>query len=561
MGGEPYADRILRDKMSECNKNYNRNIDGRMFHLRTKRKIIYTILACVPFALLHFIINSKFADKDKKSFFVKDTSKEDSYEDLNNVNREELYYRVMREAEVAFQAQNLNLTVKSFYNDIFQLSDSRVKFYRRKNYDEVEKSLVNESRVEDSFLKYFPMSPEDAIRRFGSKLPYWEKYEILNYPKVYYLGLNANKTQLKEDGKNNFGFDFDTLVENESEGNYDVSGHYKMVPGDHIGYRYEIIKYVDTGYYCDVVVARDWSNPILKNVAIKIMRVRGHSTLRPFWQEVGMLQYLNTHASNLDYFTRMLATFEFRNHPCIVFELLGGTIDLKYLKHSVRNTTLIRRYASDALHGLRILNKIGVLHGDFKLHNLMYIHGKNNESNGQLIKIGDFGGSCVVGQPKCGIRYYFITRAYRAPEIIFNLQHTTQIDMFSFGVWLAELFLGQPPFYGEDNEEDHLGAMMEVLGLPPSHMIAKSPRKHIYWDAFRHKIHDKGTYRRPYSRPLLKVLEGMDFVLIDLICRCLEWDPNLRITPEEALRHPSMTGVEKDLEEYPIVIQRFLGKI
>nr|XP_039272066.1 dual specificity tyrosine-phosphorylation-regulated kinase 2-like isoform X2 [Styela clava] len=450
-----------------------------MFYLKTKSKIIYTFLACVPFTLLHFIINSKFADKDKKLFFVKDSSKENPYEDLNYANREEVYYRVIRETEVAFQAQKLNLTVKSFYNDIFQLSDSRVKFYRRRNYAEVEKSLVNESRVEDSFLDNFPMSPEEAIRRFGSKLPYWEKYEILNYPKVYYLGLNANKSQLKEDGKNNFGFDFDTSVEKESEGNYDVGGHYKMVPGDHIGYRYEIIKYIDTGYYCDVVVARDWSNPILKNVAIKIMRVRGHGTSRFYWREVGILQYLSSNAPNLDYFTRMLATFEFRNHLCVVFELLGGTIDLKYLKHSVRNTTSIRRYASDALHGLRILKKIGVVHGDFKLHNLMYIHGKNIESNGQLIKIGDFGGSCIIGQP----------------------------------------------------------------------------------NAFRHKIHEKGTHRKPYSRPLLKVLEGMDLVLIDLICRCLEWDPNLRITPEEALRHPFMTGAEKNLEEYPIVIQRFLGKI
>nr|XP_039271123.1 flocculation protein FLO11-like [Styela clava] len=41
------------------------------------------------------------------------------------------------------------------------------------------------------------------------------------------------------------------------------------------------------------------------------------------------------------------------------------------------------------------------------------------------------------------------------------------------------------------------------------------------------------------------------------------WDPELRITPEEALRHPFITGQssENELEEYPILIQRFIGKI
>ncbi|XP_039272375.2 dual specificity tyrosine-phosphorylation-regulated kinase 3-like isoform X1 [Styela clava] len=550
----------------------------RMFQIRGRRKNRYAVLICLSCILMYYLIRQR--ENQKESFSI-ELKSEKLNSDSNHVTREiskkvtspvsktihkggdeeedtkEEFDEEQLEAEVALKAAELNVIVKSFYKDIFRPSDAKIKMYNgHKNDKAFKQSLVNESRVEDSLPKDFPLSPEEAIQRFGTKLPYWEKYEILNYPEVYYLGLNANKSQLNENGDNNFGFDFDTKVEKETEGNYDVSGHYKMVPGDHIGYRYEIIKYIDTGYYCDVIIARDWSNPTLKNVAIKIIRIDNDIDWT-YWREVQMFQYIESHASNLDYFTRMLATFKFRNHLCMVLELLGGNIDLKYLKGPVRNMTLARRFASDALHGLSILKEIGVVHRDFKPHNLMYIHGKNEKSSGQLIKIGDFGGSCVLGKSACGTASYIMTRRYRAPEVTLALGHTTQADIFSFGIWLAEMYLGHPPFFGEKNSEEHFGAMMAVIGLPPTYMIARSSEKQIYSEAIRYKEHE------PFSRPLTKILKGIDYVLLDLICRCLEWDPELRITPEEALRHPFITGQssENELEEYPILIQRFIGKI
>ena len=58
-----------------------------------------------------------------------------------------------------------------------------------------------------------------------------------------------------------------------------------------------------------------------------------------------------------------------------------------------------------------------------------------------------------------------------APEVILGLPYHCAIDMWSFGCILAELYSGYPLFPGE-NETEQLACMMEVLGTPPSSLVA-----------------------------------------------------------------------------------------
>lgn len=527
--------------------------------------ICHVIVKRAAKAIDREIIREKNDVEKNKTFIGVESPIKVISDEYNKTDGKE-YNEFKHRSAPAEQAEWKNISY-SFYEKVFRPSDSEIKFYNRPEDDHVfRQSQINESRIgDDKITEDLPMTPEEAIRKFGTMLPSWERYEILNYPNVYYLGLGANKTQVNHHRKHNFGFDYATRVEEESEGNYDVTGHYKTVPGDHIGYRYEIIKHLDNGYYTDVILARDWSNPTSKNIAIKIFRHDSYMT-RVYWREVSILQYINSHATNLDYFTRLLSTFKFRNHFCMVLELLGQCIDLKYMKHPVRDMKLMQKFANDTLHGLRYLHEINMVHGDIKPHNIMYIHGKNSKSEGQLLKIADFGGSCILGlegEHCYSSHFVYGTRIYRSPEIILRLPYTTQCDMFSFGISLAELYLGHPPFYGEDDESEHLGAMMEVLGLPPTKMVAKSHKKYRFFNAFRYKSSSKESYREPYSQPLVEVMKGIEPVFFDLICRCLEWDPQLRITPEEALQHPFVTTIlnDDDLNEIPPLIKRFIGEL
>lgn len=88
--------------------------------------------------------------------------------------------------------------------------------------------------------------------------------------------------------------------------------------------------------------------------------------------------------------------------------------------------------------------------------------------------------------------YYIQTRYYRSPEVILGMPFDTQTDMWSVGIILAEFYLGVPPFFGE-TETDQLAAMMEVLGLVPAYMVARSPRKKVYFSeylSFKHKTNE-----------------------------------------------------------------------
>ena len=106
--------------------------------------------------------------------------------------------------------------------------------------------------------------------------------------------------------------------------------------------------------------------------------------------------------------------------------------------------------------------------------------------------------------------------------------------MWSFGCVLAELHKGFPLFPGKD-EGDQMLMFMEFLGKPPIYLLEKAPRRKKFFDPYYECIIVQKKKRR--SKSVEEILESEDKLFIDLIKRCLEWDPAHRITPEEALLH------------------------
>ncbi|KAK9759623.1 serine/threonine protein kinase, CMGC, dual-specificity, partial [Basidiobolus ranarum] len=59
-------------------------------------------------------------------------------------------------------------------------------------------------------------------------------------------------------------------------------------------------------------------------------------------------------------------------------------------------------------------------------------------------------------------------------------------------------------------------------------------------------INSKGKRRRPGHRPLSQILKCKDNGFVDFVSRCLEWDPQKRLTPEEALNHYWIRGTSPE---------------
>ncbi|BGP38563.1 serine/threonine protein kinase, CMGC, dual-specificity [Rhodotorula kratochvilovae] len=357
-----------------------------------------------------------------------------------------------------------------------------------------------------------PLSPDDAISLYSRYLSPYERDEIREYPKVYFVGPNCDKKQAtKENTTNNHGFD-------------DERGDYLLVMHDHIQFRYEVIDVLGKGSFGQVLQCRDHKTGDM--VAVKIIRNKKrfhHQAL----VEIKVLENLVKWDPDEKHFViRMVESFTFRGHLCIVTELLSINLYelVKANSFAGFSTTLIRRFAVQILHSLSLLRHHGVIHCDLKPENILLKHPAKSG-----IKVIDFGSSCFENEK---VYTYIQSRFYRSPE------------MWSLGCILAEMYTGYPIFPGE-NEQEQLACVMELMGVPDKYLVDRSSRKRLFFDstgAPRPVVNSKGRRRRPGSKGLAQVLKCDDDLFVDFIAKCLAWDPERRLKPDQAMRHPFIAG-------------------
>ena len=193
---------------------------------------------------------------------------------------------------------------------------------------------------------------------------------------------------------------------------------------------------------------------------------------------------------------------------------------------------LIRRFAVQLLCALSFSRKLSIVHCDLKPENIML-----KQANKSGIKVIDLGSACLETEK---LYTYIQSRFYRAPEIILGISYSMAIDMWSFGCILAELYMGYPCFPGE-SEAEQLLCIMEVCGYPPTDVLEKSTKRSVFFDndgKAKVEPNSRGRMRFPATRTLKDKVKCSDTGFVDLISRCLDWNPETRILPEDALQHP-----------------------
>ncbi|ELT97922.1 hypothetical protein CAPTEDRAFT_112449, partial [Capitella teleta] len=342
------------------------------------------------------------------------------------------------------------------------------------------------------------------------------------------------------------------LILNEG---YDDENHdYIVKPGEKWQDRYEVDSLIGKGSFGQVVKAYDCVDQ--EYVAIKIIKNK-----KPFLNqaliEVKLLELMNKHDAECKYYiVKLKRNFTFRNHLCLVFELLSYNLyDL------LRNTNfrgvslnLTRKFAQQLCTALLFLAtpELNIIHCDLKPENILLCNPKRS-----AIKIVDFGSSCQLGQR---IYQYIQSRFYRSPEVLLGIPYDLAIDMWSLGCILVEMHTGEPLFAGS-NEFDQMMKIVEVLGTPPSHMLDSMHKARKYFDKqpdgsyVPRKSKDGKKYKPPGSRRLHDIIgvetggpggrragetghSLSDYLKFkDLIGRMLDYDPKTRITPYYALQH------------------------
>ncbi|ESO00770.1 hypothetical protein HELRODRAFT_131581, partial [Helobdella robusta] len=380
------------------------------------------------------------------------------------------------------------------------------------------------------------LTSDIVLRQYGHKLTPLEQTEILSYPEIYFIGLNATKRAGVLGAQHNNGYD-------------DEQGTYIHTCHDHILYRYELLKVIGKGSFGQVLKAYD--HKTRSYVALKIVRneKRFHKQAK---EEIRILEKLRSADSeNKMNVVHMFDNFMFRNHICMTFELLSINLYelIKKNKFHGFSLQLVRKFSHSILQCLDGLYKNRIIHCDLKPENILL---KQQGRSGA--KVIDFGSSCSDDQ--C-VYTYIQSRFYRAPEVILGSKYTMAIDMWSLGCILAELYTGYPLFAGED-ESDQLSCIMEVLGMPPQSIIDISKRARYFINSrglpryctvsqrpdgqvqlvgFRTS---KGKYRGPPgTRDLSRTLKNCDDkMFVEFLTQCFNWDPAKRLTPAQAIHHP-----------------------
>jgi serine/threonine protein kinase len=159
------------------------------------------------------------------------------------------------------------------------------------------------------------------------------------------------------------------------------------------------------------------------------------------------------------------------------------------------------------------------------------------------LKICDFG-LARVSNPDDHDKFmteYVATRWYRPPEVILSWkEYGKAIDMWAVGCIFAEL-LGRKPLFPGSDYLNQLSLISNVLGTPSQEDIEKigsaKARDYVLKMPFRKKV------------PFSKLYPKASTAAIDLLERMLTFDPDKRITVNEALAHPYLASLHDPNDE------------
>ncbi|KAI0999404.1 Serine/threonine-protein kinase [Podosphaera aphanis] len=335
----------------------------------------------------------------------------------------------------------------------------------------------------------------------------------------------------------------------------DDEGYYKVMLGELLNSRYHVQANLGKGMFSGVVRAMDVTTKRL--VAIKI--IRNNETMRKAgMKEIEILQKINdADPEDKKHVIRLKRHFEHKHHLCMVFENLNINLRevLKKFGRDVGiNIRAVRAYAQQMFLGLSLIRKCNILHADLKPDNILVNENRN------LLKICDLGSASDASENE--IAPYLVSRFYRAPEIIIGMPYDFAIDVWSVGCTLFELYTGKILFTGRTNNQ-MLRSIMDCRGKLTTKMLKRARFAHIHFDEmtnFRSFEQDKITGKEivrtlPFAKPTrdlrtrltsaskgLTETETRELALFtDLLDRCLALNPEKRITPTEALKHPFIT--------------------
>ncbi|KAL7829657.1 hypothetical protein AOLI_G00305420 [Acnodon oligacanthus] len=296
---------------------------------------------------------------------------------------------------------------------------------------------------------------------------------------------------------------------------------------EHITLKYEIKRRLGKGAYGIVWKAVDRKTG--ETVAVKKIfdAFRNRTDAQRTFREIMFLQEFGDHANII----KLLNVIRAQNDKDIylVFEYMDTDLHAVIKKGNLLKDIHKRYVMYQLLKATKYLHSGNVIHRDQKPSNILL-------DSDCFVKLCDFGlaRSLYQMQEDAGnpaLTEYVATRWYRAPEILLgSSRYTKGVDMWSVGCILGEMLLGKPLFPGTSTINQIEKIMSAIPHPMPEDVLAIRSE------------YGASVIQRMLLRPQVPLGDllqpSVPHDALDLLQHLLVFNPDKRLTAEQALQHP-----------------------
>ncbi|XP_064010113.1 mitogen-activated protein kinase 15 [Pogoniulus pusillus] len=295
----------------------------------------------------------------------------------------------------------------------------------------------------------------------------------------------------------------------------------------HISRKYEIKRRLGKGAYGIVWKAIDRRTGEVVAVKKIFDAFRNRTDAQRTFREIMFLQHFGEHPNII----RLLDVIRAENDKDIylVFESMETDLHAVIKKGNLLKDIHKSYILYQLLKATKFIHSGNVIHRDQKPSNILL-------DADCFVKLCDFGLARSLSQlhedqGNPALTEYVATRWYRAPEILLASQRYTKgVDMWSIGCILGELLLGKPLFPGTSTV-NQIEQIFRVIPAPsPEDLVAvQSDYKALIMNHVSSRQRVTFEELLPPSTPL---------PALDLLKKLLVFNPEKRLTAEQALQHP-----------------------